>query len=132
MRLDQKSPVSGGVAGVLQTQDGQRTNRLAVNLLSDIVSIRSKPTASWLQLARYNLTTEIQSLRIRAKFVLLNAKQKKNMILAQFDKILQHFTYFYGILGTFLCAKFSVRKLGCKKELTFRRSAEIKHKPFRI
>ena len=30
---------------------------------------------------------------------------------------------FYGILGPFLCAKMSVRKFGCAKELTFRRSA---------
>ena len=44
------------------------------------------------------------------------------MILAQFDKILQNVTDFYGILGPFLCAKFSVNKFGCAKVLTFRRS----------
>ena len=44
------------------------------------------------------------------------------MILAQFDKILENFTCFYGILGPFPCAKFSVRKFGCAKEFAFRRS----------
>ena len=43
------------------------------------------------------------------------------MILAQFDKIPENYTCFYGIIGQFLCAKFSVRKFGCAKELTFRR-----------
>ena len=45
------------------------------------------------------------------------------MILIQFDKVLQHFTCFYGILGPFLSAKCAVRQFGCPKELTFRRSA---------
>ena len=68
-------------------------------------------------------------LRICAKFVLLNAKQEYKhflkMILAQFDKILQNFTCFNGVLGPFLCAKFSVSKFGCAKELSFRRSEQV-------
>ena len=32
---------------------------------------------------------------------------------------------FYGILGPYLCAQFSVRKFGCAKELTFRRFASL-------
>ena len=43
-------------------------------------------------------------------------------ILAQFE-IFSGFATFYGILSPFLCAKFSVRKFGSAKELTFRRSA---------
>ena len=35
------------------------------------------------------------------------------------------FHVFYGILGPFHCAKLSVRKFGCAKELTFRRSAHL-------
>ena len=65
-------------------------------------------------------------LRVCAKFVLLNAKPEKQaflfMIFAQFDKILQNLTWFYGNLGPFLWAKFSVRKFSCAKELSFRRS----------
>ena len=45
--------------------------------------------------------------------------------MAQFDKDLKNCAYFYGILGPFLCAKFSVRKFGCAKEFTFRRSAQM-------
>ena len=64
-------------------------------------------------------------LRICAIFLLLNAKQEKQalfMILAHFDKTLQNFTCFNGILGPFLCEKWSVRKLGCTIEFAFRRS----------
>ena len=46
------------------------------------------------------------------------------MILAQFDKILQNFTCFYGILGPFLCTKFPVKKIGCAKQLTLRKSVQ--------
>ena len=42
----------------------------------------------------------------------LNAKQEK---IAQFDKILQNFTCFYGILGPFLCEKCSVWNLAVQK-----------------
>ena len=45
------------------------------------------------------------------------------MILAKFDKILEGFTCFYGILSLFLCTKCSVRKFACTKEFTFRSSA---------
>ena len=66
-------------------------------------------------------------LRNCTKFVLLDAKQEKTknfflMILAQFDKNFQNCTCFYGILATFLCAKFSVWKICCAKELAYRRS----------
>ena len=44
------------------------------------------------------------------------------MILAHFDKTLKKLHVFYRILGPFFCAKCSVRKFGCAKELTFRRS----------
>ena len=39
------------------------------------------------------------------------------MILAQFNKILQNYTCFYGILGSFLCAKLSVWNLAAQKNL---------------
>ena len=37
-------------------------------------------------------------------------------------KVLKNFTFLYGILSQFLCAKFSVRKFACAKKITFRRS----------
>ena len=65
-------------------------------------------------------------LRICAEFGLLNAKQDKQalflMVLTQFDKSLQSFMCFYGILGPFLCAKLSVRKFGCATFVAFIRS----------
>ena len=42
------------------------------------------------------------------------------MNLAQFDKILKNCRCFHGILGKFLCAKFSVKKFDCAKEFAFR------------
>ena len=39
------------------------------------------------------------------------------MILAQFDKILQNVTCFYGILGPFLCANCQFKNLSAQKNL---------------
>ena len=43
------------------------------------------------------------------------------MILAQFDKSLKKITCLYGILGQFLCAQFSAKKIGCAKDFADRR-----------
>ena len=69
-----------------------------------------------------DLKTHVRAefLRIFAKFVLMTLKEEKQalfMILAQFDKILKQITCFYGILGQFLCAEFSVKNLAAQKNL---------------
>ena len=48
--------------------------------------------------------------------------QASFIILAKFDNNFFLKYLFYGILGKFLCAKISVKKFGCAKELAFRRS----------
>ena len=70
-------------------------------------------------------------MRICAKFAILNAKQDKQALFHDVGTIghfFKRFHMFKGMSSPFLCAKFSVRKFGLRKRISFQKAWEqVKH-----